>query len=312
MEEFIEFISTILTPTILILAGSFVLWTLFRCVRIVPAKTALVIERLGKYKTTLEAGFHLLVPFIDRVRYKHNLKERALDVPTQPCITKDNVKVEVDGVLYLKVVEPKKASYGITKYLYASRLLAQTTMRSVIGKLDMDTTFEERDQINAQVVQSVDEASDPWGVKVTRYEIQNIKVPKDILSVMEVQMEAERIKRAAIAKSEGDMQSRINRSLGIMEEAINKSEGEKQRLINEAEGKAKEIEAIAKSTAIGIRKVAEALSQPGGDEAVAMRIAEEYISKLRELARSQTQVILPMDIGDISSVQKMVSELLEK
>lgn len=312
MEELIKLLTDILPTGIGIAVSALVLWALISSVRIVPAKTALVIERLGKYRVTLEAGFHLLIPFIDKVRYKHNLKERALDVPTQPCITKDNVKVEVDGVLYLKVVEPKKASYGITKYLYASRLLAQTTMRSVIGKMDMDTTFEERNHINAQVVQSVDEASDPWGVKVTRYEIQNIKVPKDILSVMEVQMEAERIKRAAIAKSEGDMQSRINRSLGIMEEAINKSEGEKQRLINEAEGKAKEIEAIAKATAIGIRKVAEALSKPGGNEAVAMRIAEEYISKLRELARSETQVILPLDIGDISSVQKMVAQLLEK
>lgn len=293
------------------LAG-LVFFTLSRMIKIVPAKTARVIERLGKYKRTIEAGFHVIAPIIDRVRYKHNLKERAIDVPVQPCITKDNIRVEVDGILYLRVVEPKKASYGINKFLYATRLLAQTTMRSVIGKLDMDKTFEEREQINAQVVKAVDEASDPWGVKVTRYEIKNITVPRDILSVMEVQMEAERVKRAVIAKSEGEMQSRINYSMGVKEEAILKSEGEKQRLINEAEGKAKEIEAIARATAFGISKVAESLQAKGGNDAVTLRIAEEYITRLKNLAKSSTKVILPLDLGDMNSFMNMIQGMLSQ
>lgn len=285
-------------------------FVLSRMIKIVPAQTAKVVERLGKYVKTIGAGFHVLAPIIDKVRYNHNLKERAIDVPVQPCITKDNIRVEVDGILYLKVVEPKKASYGINKFLYATRLLAQTTMRSVIGKLDMDKTFEERDQINAQVVKAVDEASDPWGVKVTRYEIKNITVPKDILSVMEVQMEAERVKRAVIATSEGEMQSRINYSMGVKQEAILRSEGEKQRLINEAEGKAKEIEAIARATALGIAKVAEAMEEKGGDDAVALRIAEEYIAKLKNLAKTNTKVILPLDLGDMNTFVKMVRGML--
>jgi regulator of protease activity HflC (stomatin/prohibitin superfamily) len=298
--------------TILIIVGSALLaiFILSKMIKIVPAKTAMVIERLGKYIRTIEAGFHVLAPIIDKVRYKHNLKERAIDVPVQPCITRDNIRVEVDGILYLRVVEPKKASYGINKFLYATRLLAQTTMRSVVGKLDMDKTFEEREQINAHVVKAVDEASDPWGVKVTRYEIKNITVPRDILSVMEVQMEAERVKRAVIATSEGDMQSRINYSMGIKEEAILRSEGEMQRLINEAEGKAKEIEALAKATAFGISKVADALQEKGGDDAVTLRIAEEYIARLKNLARASTKVILPLDIGDMNSFVNMIQRML--
>ncbi|MBN1697183.1 MAG: paraslipin [Spirochaetales bacterium] len=285
---------------------------LARSIRIVPAQTAMVVERLGKYVKTIGAGFHFLVPLIDRVRYKHSLKERAIDVPIQPCITKDNIRVEVDGILYLKVVDPKKASYGINKFLYATRLMAQTTMRSVIGRMDMDKTFEERDQINAHVVKAVDEASDPWGVKVTRYEIKNITVPRDILTVMEVQMEAERVRRAVIATSEGEMQSRINYSLGVMEEAIQKSEGEKQRLINEAEGKANEIEALAHATAIGITSIAEAIREKGGDEAVALRIAEEYIGQLRKLAKEKTQIILPLDLGNMGAFIDSFRNLLQK
>lgn len=298
--------------SLLIIAGSALvaIIILAKMIKIVPAKTAMVIERLGKYVRTIEAGFHVLAPIIDKVRYKHNLKERAIDVPVQPCITRDNIRVEVDGILYLRVVEPKKASYGINKFLYATRLLAQTTMRSVIGKLDMDKTFEERDQINAHVVKAVDEASDPWGVKVTRYEIKNITVPRDILSVMEVQMEAERVKRAVIATSEGEMQSRINYSMGVKEEAILRSEGEMQRLINEAEGKAKEIEALARATAFGISKVADALQEEGGDDAVTLRIAEEYIAKLKNLAKANTKVILPLDIGDMNSFVNMIQRML--
>ncbi|MBN2531710.1 MAG: paraslipin [Spirochaetales bacterium] len=301
-------------PILLWILGSLlagvVLFTLSRMIKIVPAKTAMVIERLGKYVRTIEAGFHVLAPIVDKVRYKHNLKERAIDVPVQPCITKDNIRVEVDGILYLRVVDPKKASYGINKFLFATRLLAQTTMRSVIGKLDMDKTFEERDQINAHVVKAVDEASDPWGVKVTRYEIKNITVPRDIISVMEVQMEAERVKRAVIATSEGEMQARINYSMGVKQEAILKSEGEKQRLINEAEGKAKEIEAIAHATAFGISKVADSLQEKGGDDAVTLRIAEEYISRLKNLAKASTKVILPLDIGDMNSFVNMIQKML--
>jgi regulator of protease activity HflC (stomatin/prohibitin superfamily) len=303
---------SIILWTLIVVFGGLGVFTLSRMIKIVPAQTAMVIERLGKYEKTIGAGFHVLAPIIDKVRYKHNLKERAIDVPVQPCITKDNIRVEVDGILYLRVVEPKKASYGINKFLYATRLLAQTTMRSVIGKLDMDKTFEEREQINAHVVKAVDEASDPWGVKVTRYEIKNITVPRDILTVMEVQMEAERVKRAVIAKSEGEWQSRINYSLGVKEEAILKSEGEKQRLINEAEGKAKEIEAIARATAFGISKVADSLEEKGGDDAVALRIAEEYIGKLKNLARAKTKVLLPLDIGDMNSFVMMIQRMMNR
>jgi regulator of protease activity HflC (stomatin/prohibitin superfamily) len=308
MEEFLKYLWIVLASGL----GVVVFTILARCIRIIPAQTAMVIERLGKYVKTIGAGFHFLVPLIDKVRYKHNLKERAIDVPVQPCITKDNIRVEVDGILYLKVVDPKKASYGIKKFLYATRLLAQTTMRSVIGRMDMDKTFEEREQINAHVVKAVDEASDPWGVKVTRYEIKNITVPRDILSVMEVQMEAERVRRAVIAKSEGEMQARINYSLGIMEQAIQKSEGEKQRLINEAEGKAKEIEALARATAIGIAKIAEAIQEKGGDDAVALRIAEEYIGQLRQLAKEKTQIILPLDLGNMGAFIDSFRNLLQQ
>jgi regulator of protease activity HflC (stomatin/prohibitin superfamily) len=284
---------------------------LLRSIRIVPNQTALVIERLGKYVKTLGAGFHILVPFIEKVRYVHNLKERAIDVPSQPCITKDNVRVEVNGVLYFKVVDPRNASYGIENFQAGAIQLAQTTMRSVIGKMNLDTTFEERNNINAQVVKSVDEASDPWGVKVTRYEIQNITVPKEILHVMEVQMESERIKRAKIAESQGKMQAQINKSLGNMRDMINRSEGEKERLINEAEGKAKEILAICKATAFGIEKVSASINNRGGEDAVTLRIAENYIAELRKLARKNTQLILPLDLSDISSIMGIIRGILK-
>ncbi len=291
--------------------GLIVLIGLLRSVRIVPNQTALVIERLGKYVKTLGAGFHILVPFIEKVRYVHNLKERAIDVPAQPCITKDNVRVEVNGILYFKVVDPRNASYGIENFQVGSIQLAQTTMRSVIGKMNLDTTFEERNNINAQVVKSVDEASDPWGVKVTRYEIQNITVPREILHVMEVQMESERIKRAKIAESQGKMQAQINKSLGNMSDMINRSEGEKERLINEAEGKAKEILAICKATAFGIEKVSASIKNRGGEDAVTLRIAENYIAELRKLARKNTQLILPLDLSDITSIMNIIRGMLK-
>ncbi len=304
--------SQILTSIVLALFGLFVAVSIIRSVRIVPAQSALVVERLGRYTGTLEAGFHVLVPFIDQVRYRHTLKEQALDVPTQPCITLDNVKVQVDGVLYMKVVDPRKASYGIADYKYATIQLAQTSMRSVIGKLELDKTFEERQQINAEIVKSVDEASVAWGVDVTRYEIQNIHVPETVLKSMEVQMIAERDRRAVLARSVGEMESRINYSIGVMEEAINRSEGEKQRRVNEAEGTREEILSLARATAAGLRSVAAAVEASGGEEAVVLRITEQYIAQLRRLARKGTSVVLPMDLADFTGVLNQVRALVEE
>ena len=300
-------------PLYVILAVFLVItiFALLRSIRIVPAKSALVVERLGKYVKTLDAGFHVLVPFIDKVRYKHNLKENALDVPAQDCFTLDNVKVQVDGVLYMQVVDPKLASYGIDHYRYATIQLAQTTMRSVIGKLELDKTFEEREQINAQVVKAVDEASDPWGVKVSRYEIQNITVPGPILHSMEVQMRAEREKRAAIARSQGEKESKINVSYATMQEAINKSEGDKERQINEAEGRASEITAVSSATAESIRAVASALEQAGGEEAMTLQLKEQYIAELGQLAREDTQLILQTDLSDMKAVLQRIEDLLQ-
>lgn len=283
---------------------------IFRSIRIVPAQSALIVERLGKYAKTIEGGFHLLVPFIDRVRYTHNLKEQAIDVPTQPCFTHDNVKVDIDGVLYYRVMDPKRASYGITNYRMGTIQLAQTTMRSVIGQLDLDKTFEERENINASIMQGIDEATAPWGVKITRYEIQNIRVPQDILGAMEAQMKAERDKRAAVARSIGEMESRINYSLGEREEAVNKSEGEKQRLINEAEGQAEEIRALARATAAGIRSIAEALEDEGAEAALVLQISEEYIRELKKLAKPETNVLLPMDLTNINAVLETVTRMV--
>lgn len=283
---------------------------IFRSIRIVPAQSALIVERLGKYAKTIEGGFHLLVPFIDRVRYTHNLKEQAIDVPTQPCFTHDNVKVDIDGVLYYRVMDPKRASYGITNYRMGTIQLAQTTMRSVIGQLDLDKTFEERENINASIMQGIDEATAPWGVKITRYEIQNIRVPQDILGAMEAQMKAERDKRAAVARSIGEMESRINYSLGEREEAVNKSEGEKQRLINEAEGQAEEIRALARATAAGIRSIADALEDEGAEAALVLQISEEYIRELKKLAKPETNVLLPMDLTNINAVLETVTRMV--
>ncbi len=287
-----------------------ILVSVARSIRIVPAKTVLVIERLGKYAKTLHAGFHVLVPFLDRVAYSHSMKEQAVDVPTQPCFTWDNVKVDVDGVLYYRVVDPKRASYGITNYEYATIQLAQTTMRSVIGKLELDKTFEERDSINAAIVRDVDAAGKEWGVEVTRYEIQNINVPRDILQAMEAQLRAEREKRAQVARSLGEMESKINHSVGEMEEAINRSEGEKEKWVNEAEGKASEIRALAQATASSLRQIATALDMEGGDEALSLQLAEQYVGELKELARKGTRVVLPLDLQDVNGVIETVRKLL--
>jgi len=301
-----------LLPLIIIFGifGFIIFISLLRSIRIILARTALVVERLGKYAKTLSAGFHVLVPFIDKVRYRHSLKETAVDVPTQPCFTLDNVQVDVDGILYIKVVDPKKASYGITRYQYATIQLAQTTMRSVIGKMELDKTFEERERINTAIVKSVDEASDPWGVQVTRYEIKNINVPDSIMEAMEIQVKAERERRAAIARSMGEMESKINYSIGIMEEAINKSEGQKERMINEAEGRVTEILALAKATAVGIEKLAGAIQAAGGEDALTLRIAESYIAELNKLAKKDTQLILPLDLSNLESIMATITGML--
>jgi len=264
---------------ILIAIVVFALILFFKTIRIVPQKTAMLVERLGKYSQTLVAGFHILIPFLDKVAYKHTLKEQAVDVPPQACITKDNIAVEVDGILYMQVFDAKKASYGIDNYKFAATQLAQTTMRSVMGKLDLDKTFEERETINSVIVAAVDKASDPWGVKVTRYEVKNILPPKSIKDAMEKQMRAEREKRANIAESEGDRQAKINRAEGVRQEMIAHSEGEKQKRINEAEGRAVEIERVAKATAKGIREIASAINERGGTNAVNLRIAEQYLNE---------------------------------
>jgi regulator of protease activity HflC (stomatin/prohibitin superfamily) len=276
-----ENLGTIVTIGIVIL----VVITIIKTARIVPQKSAFIVERLGKYAKTLEAGFHILFPFIERVAYKHSLKEVAVDVPSQSCITRDNIAVEIDGVLYLQVMDPAKASYGIDNYMFASTQLAQTTMRSEVGKLELDRTFEERENINAAIIQAVDKASDPWGVKITRYEIKNIEPPDSVKDALEKQMRAEREKRAAIAESEGQRQAITNVAEGDKQEAIKKSEGEKMKRINEAEGRAQEIELVATATAEGIRKIAESIKAPGGEEAVNLRVAEQYIKEFGNLAK---------------------------
>ena len=292
-------------------AGAVVFLSVVLHVRVVPARRALVVERLGKYGRTLEAGFHVLLPYVDRVRYRHSLKEQAIDVPPQPCFTQDNVRITVDGVLYFRVIDPRRASYGILNYEYATIQLAQTTMRSVIGKLELDRTFEERDQINGAIVQVLDEASDPWGVKVTRYEIQNIQLPPTVQESMEYQIKADRQKRAVIARSVGEMEARINHSIGVMEEAINRSEGEKARQINEAEGRAQEILAIAAATAAGLTKIAQAIRTEGGKDALVLRTAEEYIGALEKLAAKGPEVVLPVDLTDIRSITQTVRKALD-
>ncbi len=302
-------------PTLtIILVGTllFALVVFFKTIRIVPQKQAFIVERLGKYSTTLEAGFHILVPFLDRISYKHTLKEQAVDVPPQQCITKDNIAVEVDGILYMQVVDPKRASYGIDHYKFASTQLAQTTMRSVMGKLDLDNTFEEREKINTVIVEAVDKASDPWGVKVTRYEVKNILPPQSIKDAMEKHMRAEREKRATIAESEGDRQAKINRAEGQKQEMIAESEGEKQKRINEAEGRAIEILKVAEATANGIREIASAINDKGGINAVNLRIAEQYLNEFGKLAGTNNSIIIPSNLSDIAGLIKSVTTVLKE
>ena len=303
-----DFIWTIIIIGLIVFAVTVFLKT----IRIVPQKEAFIVERLGKYSKTLEAGFHILMPFVDRVSYKHTLKEQAVDVPPQQCITKDNIAVEVDGILYMMVVDPRKASYGIDNYRFAATQLAQTTMRSVIGKLDLDKTFEERENINHVIVAAVDKASDPWGVKVTRYEVKNIIPPQSIKDAMEKQMRAEREKRALIAESEGDRQAKINRAEGDRQEMIARSEGEKQKRVNEAEGRAVEIEKVAEATAEGIRKIAIAINEKGGLQAVNLRIAEQYLNEFGKLAKTNNTMIIPSDLADVAGFVKTASSVLKE
>ena len=290
------------TVIIVAVLALLVLSIFFKTIRIVPQKTAFIIERLGKYSTTLVAGFHVLVPFLDKVAYKHTLKEQAVDVLPQVCITRDNIGVEVDGILYMQVVDPQKASYGIDNYAFASSQLAQTTMRSVIGKLELDKTFEERETVNSAIVAAVDKASDPWGVKVTRYEVKNITPPQSIKDAMEKQMRAEREKRATIAESEGDRQAKINRAEGEKQKMIAQSEGEKQKRINEAEGRAAEIQRVADATANGIRAIALAINEKGGLNAVNLRIAEQYLTEFGKLAKTNNSIIIPSNLSDIAGM----------
>ena len=287
---------------VVLLLAVLVLIIIAKTAVVVPQQSAYVVERLGKYAATLDAGFHILLPFIDRIRYKHSLKESAIDIPEQVCITRDNVQVSVDGILYLKVLNPQRASYGISDYNFALIQLGQTTLRSEIGKIELDRTFEERTNINIQVVNELDKASDPWGVKVLRYEIKNITPPKGVLDAMEKQMRAEREKRAVILTSEGERDAAINQAEGEKQQVIKASEAKKQQQINEADGAAAAILAIAQATAEGLRKVAETIRVPGGQEAVQLRVAEQYITKFGELAKTNNTLILPATVSDVGSM----------
>ena len=270
---------------------------------VVPQQNAYIVERLGKYTgAPLGAGFHILLPFLDVIRYRHSLKEQAIDIPEQLCITRDNVQVGVDGVLYLKVLNPERASYGIQDYMFGISQLAQTTLRSEVGKIELDRTFEERGHINAMVVSELDKASEPWGVKVLRYEIKNITPPRDVIAAMEKQMRAEREKRAVILTSEGERDAAVNSAEGKKQQVIKASEATKQQQINEAEGQAAAILAVASATADGLRKVADALQTPGGQDALRLRVAEQYVQEFGRLAQESTTLILPAPLTDIAGM----------
>lgn len=279
-----------------------VLIILVKTAVVVPQRKEFVVERLGKYRKTLSAGFHILIPFLDKVAYKRSLKEEPIDIAAQTCITADNVTLEVDGILYLQVVDSKKSAYGIEDYHFAASQLAQTSLRSAIGKITLDSTFEARETLNGQVVEALDEAASNWGVKVLRYEIKDIQPPRTVLEAMEKQMKAEREKRAEIARSEGEKQAVINRAEGDKAEAISLSEGEKMKRINEAEGRAQEILRVAEATAEGIQKVAEALSSEGGMEAANLEVAKSYINEFGRLAKENNTMIIPGNLTDVSSM----------
>jgi regulator of protease activity HflC (stomatin/prohibitin superfamily) len=284
---------------------------LFKTAIIVPQQNAFVVERLGKFSRKLDAGFHILIPFMERVAYKHTLKEQAIDIDEQICITNDNVQVGVDGVLYMQVLDPARASYGIGNYMFAISQLAQTTLRSEIGKIALDRTFEERGTINANVVAELDKASDPWGVKVLRYEIKNINPPHDVLSAMEKQMRAEREKRAVILTSEGVRDAKINEAEGEKQRVIKESEAAKLQQINEAQGEAEAILAVASATAEGLSKVALAVNAQGGAEAMQLRIAEQYVAQFGNLAKKGNTFVVPANLGDLTSMMALATDIVK-
>jgi regulator of protease activity HflC (stomatin/prohibitin superfamily) len=279
-----------------------VIFVIAKTAVVVPQQNAYVVERLGKFSRVLNAGFHILIPFVERIAYRHTLKEQAIDITEQVCITKDNVQVGVDGVLYMQVLDAGRASYGIGDYMFAISQLAQTTLRSEIGKIELDRTFEERGTINANVVDELDKASDPWGVKVLRYEIKNINPPSDVLSAMEKQMRAEREKRAVILTSEGERDAKINQAEGEKQRVIKESEAAKQQQINEAEGEAAAILAVATATADGLRQVASALTADGGNQAMELRIAQQYIDEFGKLAKTGNTLVVPANLADLASM----------
>jgi len=285
---------------------------LSRTAVVVPQQSAFIVERLGRYNGVLNAGFHILVPFMDSIRYRHSLKEDAMDIPEQICITRDNVQVAVDGILYLKVLNPERASYGISDFRFAITQLAQTTLRSEVGKIELDRTFEERSNINIEVVTELDKASEPWGVKVLRYEIKNITPPKDVLAAMEKQMRAEREKRAAILNSEGVRESAINTAEGEKQQVIKASEANRQQRINEAEGQASAILAVANATAEGIRQLASAIQSPGGSQAVQLRVAEQYISQLGNIAKEGNTLVVPANLTDVASMLALAMNAIKQ
>jgi len=293
-----------MTPTLIALfaVAVFVIITLVKGAVIVPQRSAFIIERLGKFDRTLEAGFHILIPFVDRAAYVYGLKEQVVDIPAQICITKDNVSVEVDGIIYLEVQDAHKAAYGIDNYLRAASQLAQTTLRSAIGKIDLDKTFEEREKINTEVIDAIDQAAMSWGVKVLRYEIKDITPPVSVKQAMEAQMTAERQKRADIATSEGLRQSMINQSEGEKQKQINEASGKAAQVTLIAEADAKRIELIASATAEGINKVAATIKEQGGIEALNMRLAEQYITQFGNLAKTTNTIIMPSNVADVAGI----------
>ncbi len=300
------------TSVVFIAAAIIVVIAIARTATVVPQQSAYVIENVGKYSRTLHAGFHILVPFVERVAYKHSLKEQAMDVPEQVCITRDNVQVGVDAVLYMQVLDPHLASYGITNYGFAIAQLAQTTLRSEIGKIELDRTFEARGTINANVVAELDKASGAWGVKVMRYEIKNITPPKDVLSAMEKQMRAEREKRAVVLASEGERDAKINQAEGEKQRVIKASEASRQQQVNEAEGQAAAILAVATATAEGLRQVGGALSDRGGMEAMQLRIGEEYVRQFGKLAKESTTLVIPGELSDLASIVSMATSIIRR
>ena len=298
----------------LIVVGAIVLLVvvvLFKTAVIVPQQSAYVIERLGRYSRTLQAGFHILLPFLDSVAYKHTLKEQAVDISEQLCITRDNVQVGVDGVLYLQVLEPRQASYGITNYIFAISQLAQTTLRSEVGKIDLDRTFEERSSINRLIVNELDQASAPWGVKVLRYEIRNINPPTDVLNAMEKQMRAEREKRAVILSSEGERDAKINEAEGEKQRVIKESEAVRTQQINEAQGEAEAILAVATASAEGITRIGQSVSGEGGMDAMRLRVAEQYIAQFGQLAKEGNTLVVPANLSDLSSMLALASTIVK-